>query len=234
EGAFAREPESRRIPFATDTGPDFSSRLLVQSDGIRPRGIQREYDQYALLATVRASRPRHGWAYERFTRQGPLALLPHPQGEALYSVVWCSPPDEANRRMQLSDAAFMDELESSFGSRLGRLAGVGSRHVFPLSLHAGPSLVNAYTIAIGNAAQTLHPVAGQGLNLGLRDAAQLAQALIPWLLRPEDDPAPLMADFAQRRRGDRLLTMGITDFLPRIFATKNPLVEHTAGLALLA
>jgi 2-octaprenyl-6-methoxyphenol hydroxylase len=152
----------------------------------------------------------------------------------MYSVVWCSPPAEADRRMQLGNSAFIDELESNFGARLGNLSCLGARHVFPLSLHAGPSLVNAYTIAIGNAAQTLHPVAGQGLNLGLRDAAQLAQALIPWLVRPTQDVTPLMASFAQRRRADRWLTMGITDFLPRVFSTGNPLLEHAGGLALLA
>jgi len=131
--------------------------------------------------------------------------------------------------------------------------------VFPLSLHAGPSLVNARCVAIGNAAQTLHPVAGQGLNLGLRDAAQFAQAMAPWLARlhgtgseearpgvarpgaarpspaqAESDPAPLLRQFAGRRRADRWLTAGITDFLPRVFATGNPLVEHAGGLALLA
>jgi 2-octaprenyl-6-methoxyphenol hydroxylase len=97
-----------------------------------------------------------------------------------------------------------------------------------------PALLGQRAIAIGNAAQTLHPVAGQGLNLGLRDAAQLAIALGPWLAQPDSDPTHLLADFARRRRPDRLLTGGVTDFLPRIFATGNPLVEHAGGLALLA
>src|SRR5690606_9836514 len=96
------------------------------------------------------------------------------------------------------------------------------------------SLINARCVAIGNAAQTLHPVAGQGLNLGLRDVAQLAQVLAPWLARPETDPVGLLAHFARQRRPDRWLTAGITDFLPRIFATGNPLVDHAGGLALLA
>ena len=101
-------------------------------------------------------------------------------------------------------------------------------------MHAGPSLINDRTVAIGNAAQTLHPVAGQGLNLGLRDAAQLGLALGPWLAQPDADPAPLLARFANMRRPDRWLTGGITDFLPRVFSTGNPLVEHAGGLALLA
>ncbi|WP_442593045.1 FAD-dependent monooxygenase [Parapusillimonas sp. JC17] len=234
DGAPPQHVHGGCVRFEPDSGSAFSSRLLVQSDGARPRGLERQYDQHALLATVRAARPRSGWAYERFTRQGPLAFLPHPHGEDLYSIVWCSPPDEAQRRIEQEDDAFITELQASFGDRLGQLRNVGVRHVFPLSLHAGPSLVNPYTIAIGNAAQTLHPVAGQGLNLGLRDAAQLAQALAPWLVRPEEDAAPLMSAYARRRRADRWITMGVTDFLPRVFSTGNPLVEHAGGLALLA
>lgn len=208
--------------------------LAVQSDGIRPQGIERHYRQDAVLATVSASRPRQGWAFERFTRNGPLAILPHPHADDLYGVVWCCPPPEAARILSLDDSGFADALYDMFGSKLGRFQPMGERHVFPLSMHAGPSLINARCVAIGNAAQTLHPVAGQGLNLGLRDVAQLAQVLAPWLARPETDPAGLLAHFARQRRPDRWLTAGITDFLPRIFATGNPLVDHAGGLALLA
>jgi 2-octaprenyl-6-methoxyphenol hydroxylase len=214
--------------------PDTDSKLFVRSDGARATGIERQYGQDALLATVRASRPRAGWAYERFTRQGPLAFLPHPDGADLYGVVWCNPPARAAHLQALDDAAFEASLGEAFGDRLGDLHVLGPRHVFPLSMHAGPSLLGQRAIAIGNAAQTLHPVAGQGMNLGLRDAAQLAIALGPWLAQPDSDPTHLLADFARRRRPDRLLTGGVTDFLPRIFATGNPLVEHAGGLALLA
>lgn len=234
DGAPPQHVHGGSVRFEPDSGPSFNSRLLIQSDGARPRGIERQYGQHALLATIRAARPRPGWAYERFTRQGPLAFLPHPHGEGLYSIVWCSPPDEARRRLEQAEDAFTVELRASFGDRLGELRNVGARHVFPLGMHAGPSLVDSYTVAIGNAAQTLHPVAGQGLNLGLRDAAQLAQSLVPWLVRPADDAAPLLSAYARRRRADRWLTMGITDLLPRVFSTGNPLVEHAGGLALLA
>ncbi len=212
---------------------DISSALAVQSDGSRPRGVQRQYNQHAVLATVRAARPKPGWAFERFTAQGPLAALPQPQGEDLYGIVWCCSPAQAQALMAKTDTAFSAILHETFGDRLGQFQCLGERHIFPLSLHAGPSLVNARTIAIGNAAQTLHPVAGQGLNLGLRDAAQLAQALSPWLARPDGDAAHLLDRFARSRRPDRWLTAGITDFLPRIFSTSNPLVEHACGVALL-
>ncbi|WP_237173586.1 FAD-dependent monooxygenase [Paracandidimonas lactea] len=214
-----------------DTAPE--AIVTVRSDGARPRGLEREYGQHALLATVRAARPQAGWAFERFTRHGPLALLPHPAGPGIYSLVWCNPPELAEQLRQLSQAEFEQRLHDAFGDRMGALSNLGERHVFPLSLHAGPTLNGARSVAIGNAAQTLHPVAGQGLNLGLRDAAQLAIALRPWMAQPSIDPAPLLAEFATRRRPDRWLTMAVTDFLPRIFATGNPLVEHAAGLALL-
>ncbi len=214
-------------------GEALRSRLLVRSDGMRPKGITRHYGQEALLATVRVSRPRPGWAFERFTRRGPLAFLPHPGGSDIYGIVWCNPPQDARRLQTLPAAQFEEQLHAAFGDRLGALVCLGERHVFPLSLHAGPSMLGPRCVAIGNAAQTLHPVAGQGLNLGLRDAAQLALTLAPWLARPEDDPAALLADFSRRRRPDRWLTAGVTDFLPRIFSTGNPLVEHAGGLALL-
>ena len=207
--------------------------IAVQSDGAKPVGVKREYRQEAVLATVRASRPRQQWAFERFTTQGPLAVLPHPQAGDVYGVVWCCSPETAAKLRSLDDHAFASALQEAFGDRLGKLECISARHVFPLSLHAGPTLINARTVAIGNAAQTLHPVAGQGLNLGLRDAAQLTHALTPWLARSDTDASHLLAQFAAQRRPDRWLTTGITDFLPRVFTTGNPLIEHAGGLALL-
>ncbi|HUH88015.1 MAG TPA: FAD-dependent monooxygenase [Pusillimonas sp.] len=209
-------------------------RLRIRSDGSPPGGVQRAYNQHAVLATIQADRPRSGWAYERFTNQGPLALLPHPLGQGRYALVWCCAPNRAQALLQLDEAGFALELQQAFGDRLGRLAPAGTRHVFPLALNAGPLLLDPHTLAIGNAAQTLHPVAGQGLNLGLRDAAQLTHALGGWLHHPTDDPAALLRRFSMQRRPDRWLTSGVTDFLPRIFATRNPLVEHLCGLSLLA
>lgn len=210
------------------------ARLVLLSDGERPQGVARDYDQQALLAVVRATAPAARRAFERFTRHGPLALLPHPAGGALYNVVWCLPPARAQALMALPAAPFDDALRAAFGTRLGRLESIGSRHTFTLELHAGPSLHGTGIAALGNAAQTLHPVAGQGLNLGLRDAAQLAQALAPWLTVPETPVQPILERYACRRRPDRALTLAITDALPRVFATANPLQRHACSLALLA
>lgn len=215
-------------------GGVLTARLAVQSDGAPPAGLERHYGQHAVLANVRASRPRQGWAYERFTRSGPLAALPHPQGPDLYSIVWCCEAEQADTLRGLPGPEFDQRLFDHFGGRLGRFESVSRRAVFPLSLHAGPTRINARCIAVGNAAQTMHPVAGQGLNLGLRDVAQLSHSLARWLLRPESDPQPYCAEFTQRRGADRWLTMAITDFLPRAFSTGIPLVEHATGAALLA
>lgn len=221
-------------PWHTAQGKPVHGRLRVRSDGSPPGGVRRSYDQHAVLATIKADRPRAGWAFERFTNQGPLAILPHPAGGALYALVWCCRPQRASELQQSSEAAFAQALQTAFGDRLGRLQLVGARHVFPLALNAGPLLLDSCTLAVGNAAQTLHPVAGQGLNLGLRDAAQLAQTLGSWLNHPVTDPTPLLQKFVRQRRPDRWLTSAVTDFLPRVFATGNPLVEHACGLSLLA
>ncbi|MCX5589730.1 FAD-dependent monooxygenase [Alcaligenes endophyticus] len=210
------------------------ARMAVQCDGTKPQGTTRHYQQHALLATLRASKPQAEWAYERFTEHGPLALLPHPDGHDLYALVWCNPPARTQFLQQASTQEFEQHLQSSFGHRLGTLQLHSRRHVFPLALHAGPSLLAARIAAAGNAAQTLHPVAGQGLNLGLRDVAQLAQALSPWQADTQQPPMPYLQNFAKARRPDRWLTAAITDTLPRLFATRNPLIQHACGLGLLA
>lgn len=225
--------QSSHIGFESASGP-FSSRVCIQSDGKRPTGVDRTYNQHAILAMIQAGQPRPGWAFERFTREGPLAMLPHPAGPAIHGLVWCCSPQAATERAALDAPAFLKALREQFGDRLGRLELLGERHVYPLELHAGPTRTGPRTLAIGNAAQTLHPVAGQGLNLGLRDAAQLARTLAPWLAKPDNDPDAFLHAYTDQRRPDRWLTAAITDTLPRIFTTGNPWVEHACGLALLS
>jgi len=208
--------------------------VAVLSDGSGANDVRREYGQHAVITSAHAALPRPGWAWERFTAEGPLALLPHPQQPQAYSVVWCCAPERAARLAQLDNAAFSAALSAAFGTRLGRLSSQAPRHVFPLALSARRMLAQGRLAAIGNAAQTLHPVAGQGLNLGLRDAARLAQGLADWLSDPAADPAPALAGFARARRADRWITAGLTDLMPRAFATGLAPVEHACGLALLA
>jgi 2-octaprenyl-6-methoxyphenol hydroxylase len=205
---------------------------LYQKSNVAAPGERRarDYGQTAIVGTVSVSDPRANVAWERFTSEGPIALLPcGGQRHADYSLVWCSTPDEAARRMQLDDDTFLAELGAAFGTRMGRFTRIASRAAFPLGLTALDVLVDRRAVAIGNAAQTLHPVAGQGLNLGLRDALALTDAL------SADGPRPLaLARFAQRRALDRRLTIGATDTLARIFTVDFPPLAAMRGLALTA
>lgn len=212
-----------------EDGKTLTAHVLVQAEGglfseQGARVMRRDYDQTAVVAHVRASLPIAHRAFERFTEEGPLALLPQEDG---YALVWCMKPASAERLMMLPDAAFLKELDSAFGTRMGNFTAVSPRSTYPLGLNAQPA-TTARTVAIGNAAQTLHPVAGQGLNLGLRDAVVLAR-----LLAQDARPATLER-FALERKGDRSLTIRLTDLMARIFssAPDGSLSQSMLGLSL--
>jgi len=190
----------------------------------------RDYGQTALVGIVSVSSPQPHVAWERFTAEGPIALLPMGGVRgADYALVWCSAPQQAKRRAQLADAPFLAELDTAFGARLGRFTQIRGRASFPLGLSATSALAKGRVAVIGNAAQTLHPVAGQGLNLGLRDAHALADALA------RHGATPLaLADFARRRAFDRRLTIGATDTLARLFTVDSAPLATLRGLALTA
>ncbi len=210
-------------------GRAFTTQIMVQAEGgvfseQSAKALRRDYDQTAIIAQVSVAAPIMHRAFERFTEEGPLALLPQDDG---YALVWCVRPDTAARLYALPDAEFLQELERAFGSRLGRFTGISARATYPLGLNARPA-VSARTVAIGNAAQTLHPVAGQGLNLGLRDAAVLAR-----LLAREATPDMLLR-FAAARQSDRSVTITLTDTLARIFtsAPDGALSQAVLGFSL--
>jgi 2-octaprenyl-6-methoxyphenol hydroxylase len=195
-------------------GSSLTAQVMVQAEGgvfseqiTKP--VRRDYGQTAIIAQVNVSAPVAHRAFERFTEEGPLALLPQDEG---YAMVWCVHPDTASRLQALPDTEFLDQLAQAFGSRLGKFVAATPRAAYPLGLHA-QNVATARTVAIGNAAQTLHPVAGQGLNLGLRDAAVLAQLL------SHDLSSAAFERFAMRRQIDRSLTIRITDTMARIFAS---------------
>jgi 2-octaprenyl-6-methoxyphenol hydroxylase len=204
-----------------DDGRDIEAALVVQAEGgvfgeQDGKAITRDYQQTAVIARVSASAPIAHRAYERFTEQGPLALLPQDGADGQqYALVWCVRPETADTLLSLDDAAFLARLGDAFGTRLGRFTAATARASYKLGLNAD-ARATARTVAIGNAAQTLHPVAGQGLNLGLRDAAVLAR-----LLAQGATPARL-AEFAQARQLDRRLTVGLTDTMARAFASEGP------------
>jgi 2-octaprenyl-6-methoxyphenol hydroxylase len=160
--------------------------------------------------------------------------LPHPEASGEQAIVWCCTPERAHDLQTLGPQQFSQALTEMFGTRLGTLTVQGAVTAVPLAMTLRPQTIEGRCVAIGNAAQTLHPVAGQGLNLGLRDAATLANVLRDWLVRPEQSPAAQLRRYQQLRGADRQVTVRLTDLLSRAFTTKSPLLEHAAGLALLS
>lgn len=210
--SFAEYEDHVELRFAD--GNIRTAQIMVQAEGgvfsdQSAKSLRRDYEQTGIIAHVVVSAPIPHRAFERFTDEGPLALLPQDDG---YALVWCVRPATAARIHALPDKEFLAELERAFGSRLGRFTSATSRVTYPLGLNAHAAF-SARTVAIGNAAQTLHPVAGQGLNLGLRDVAVLSRLLAK-------SATPDMLDhFVQARQIDRSRTIRLTDTMARIFAS---------------
>ncbi len=229
-GGIEESPDGVRL--LLDDGRTLRAKIAVQAEGgvfgeQAGKSATRDYGQTAVIARVSTSSPRAHRAFERFTDEGPLALLPQDGADGhQYALVWCVQPERAQRLLDLGEDEFLHELGEAFGERLGTLTKVSPRLAFPLGLNADPR-ATARTVAIGNAAQTLHPVAGQGLNLGLRDAAVLAR-----LLAREMTPAAIDR-FALEREGDRGMVIRATDTMARVFADRGPL-QPLFGLALAA
>jgi 2-octaprenyl-6-methoxyphenol hydroxylase len=226
---------------SADGAGDYSAQLLVVADGGQSSlcatlGIdtdRHDYQQMAVACTVRPERDHQGVAYERFTPQGPLAMLPIKGGDC--AVVWSLPCDRAEEIVALHDADFIQALRKAFGRRLGRFVEVGPRSVFALSLVRARRLTSSRAVLIGNAANQLHPVAGQGLNLGLRDAAALAD-LIADAVRAGQDPGAdaLLQTYARQRSGEQRNVVRFTDSLARGFSSGPPWFGWIRGAGLLA
>jgi 2-octaprenyl-6-methoxyphenol hydroxylase len=214
-------------------GQHLSAALAVQADGQPNTPVQRAYTQVALLTRARASLPRKGWAFERFTDQGPLAVLPHPHASDAQSIVWCCSPARAHLLQAMTPRDFSAALGDMFGTRLGTFSVDGPVTPVPLRMNVRSNTIDGRCVAIGNAAQTLHPVAGQGLNLGLRDTAALAIACRDWLADPTQDVGASLNHFKHMRQPDRQLTAILTDSMARTFTSGLAPLEHLAGLALL-
>jgi 2-octaprenyl-6-methoxyphenol hydroxylase len=202
--------------------------LVVHAEGTEQAIEARNYGQDAVVALVSAIPAAGDTAWERFTPGGPLALLPF---GARYSLVWGMPPERAKERCALPPADFLADLQRAFGARAGELTAVEARSRVPLALRVRRSRVGERAAYIGNAAQTLHPVAGQGLNLALRDAWDLAQAL-----QGAADPgaAQVLGRFNSARRLDAAATVRVTDFLATGFLGGNPAGAMIRGIGLTA
>ena len=213
--------------------------LLLVADGahstVREKlGIEAEtldYQQSAIIANVKLERAANGCAYERFTAAGPLALLPLPNRR--YALVWTHTPARAEQMMQLADEDFLQQLYEIFGYRLGYFSKLGQRARFDLALTRAKRLVAGRAVLIGNAANTLHPVAGQGFNLALRDVGLLYDEISGLDLGAEKLPSAL-GRYEQGRAEDQRQTVAMGNGLVELFSNDMPLLNHLRAAALAA
>lgn len=219
-----------------------SAKLLVGADGGFSSVRQllditqqiTEYGQTALVTTVKSTLPNKNTAFERFTASGPLALLPVAKNRC--AVVWTRKNEDADALMLGSEADFLDELQQCFGFKLGELSLVEPRRAFPLSLIRAEKMVAGRAVIIGNAVHQLHPVAGQGFNLGLRDVVRLSEMLIKQNEQHKDiGAADFLKEYAASRKKDHNRTIGFTDAVVKIFSNEwlALAVARNIGLALL-
>ena len=221
-------------------GSQLKAGLTVLADGGRS-GLKEQlgigsrhesYQQTALIAHVGVSQPHMGVAYERFTSQGPMALLPLP-GQAM-ELIWTHPSGSEQARMALPEREFLLQLQRAFGDRVGRFTRVGTRHAYPLSLVTAEEPVRPGLAVLGNAAHALHPVAGQGFNLALRGVMDLVEALEQGeqAKRPLGDMSTLQA-FEKQRSRDRANVIRFSDGLVRLFGLSFPLLPHARAAGLI-
>ncbi|TBV08547.1 2-octaprenyl-6-methoxyphenyl hydroxylase [Phytopseudomonas dryadis] len=211
--------------------------LAVLADGGRSAlreqlGIevaQTPYEQTAVIANVTPSLAHGGEAFERFTEAGPMALLPLSENRC--ALVWTRPAADAERLLRVGEREFLQELQQAFGYRLGALQQVGARLPYPLALVEAAEQVRSHLVVLGNAAHSLHPIAGQGFNLSLRDTRALADTLLA--SRAPLGDLPTLQAYVQGQQGDQAFTVGFSDQLTRLFSTGHPVLAAGRNLGLL-
>jgi len=224
--------------------PNIKTKCIVHAEGGLFKTQEwvesgRDYGQSALVGLVEVDSAAPHQAWERFTSEGPLAVLPSHYGPNVLNLVWCGSPQSSQHRLQLSDADFLSSLQSEFGSRIGHFLKIQDRRLYELGLNYRKEITRDNEVWIGNAAQTLHPVAGQGLNLGLRDAYLLAEKLVgvfsgAAVNQTQADIQSALESYAQSRKVDRTTTIGLTDFMARVFTSNLAPIVVARGLALSA
>ncbi|HID00143.1 MAG TPA: ubiquinone biosynthesis protein [Piscirickettsiaceae bacterium] len=236
--AFEQDDQGVAALIHTETGEQrLRGRLLVGADGTQStvRSLlgwplqEKDYHSYAILAQVETWYPHKGWSFERFTAEGPVALLPF--GTHQHKAVYVCPATQLDRLMALDDASWLAAFTRKMGPRFGGFRATSPRLAYPLKEAYVPRVATGRVALLGNASHTQHPVAAQGLNLGLRDVAdylaglETAQAL--------DQPDWLEA-FEAKRQADHQAVMGMTDSLVSLFQLPQPLAGHLRGLGLMA
>ncbi len=212
--------------------------LLILAEGSRSNlksqlGYQTEVTDFkksALVCNITTQNPHKNWAYERFTHNGPLALLP--LSDNRMSIVWSNTPEKSKELLEMSNQSFAKELEQAFGSRLGRIEKIGKRNAFPLMQLVTSKTVSDRCLLIGNTAQQLHPIAGQGLNLALRDIEALSKKIEKLSLDKECklDSKNWLDEFESERMSDRLETIETTEALARLFSNPSKTLSLSRNL----
>ena len=228
-----------------DVVSNLHAKLLVAADGgnsfVREqmgiRSFATDYGQTAVITNVSCERPHQNIAYERFTDSGPLAVLPLPDldGESRCSIVWSVKQEQRDDLLALNDETFLEQLQTRFGEHLGQFTRAGKRVAYPLSLRQAREHVRERLALIGNAAHTIHPIAGQGFNLGLRDVAFLAQVLVEAQQAGKDiGTLSTLKNYARWRRRDHLRVIGFTDSMVRVFSNNLTPLALARNIGLVA
>lgn len=233
-GGYRLDVEQQGVQQQMDTD------LLVLADGgrsglLEQLGVHREikpYGQAAIIANISSAEGHDSVAYERFTASGPLALLPLSGRRS--ALVWTLPEDQAGDVAALPDEAFLARLQEAFGFRMGALTQVGSRGCYPLHLIEAQEQVRPHLVILGNAAHSLHPIAGQGFNLSLRDTLALADTLVEAGQR-QRHPGDLavLQTYLQRQQRDQRQTVAFSHYLTRLFSNSQPLLAMGRNLGLM-
>lgn len=238
---IAVERTMEHVSVKLTSGKVLIGQLLVAADGsdstigkISQIEWQRSsYQQCAIIANILTSQAPQGQAFERFTQHGPLAMLPMSKGRS--ALVWCHPLENQQSIMQWSDDQFMTELQKWFGWRLGEIKAVSERYCFPLLLSQAKRLISHRLVLVGNAAQTLHPIAGQGFNLGMRDVMILANIISEVANHGGDMGAySLLMQYQMQRHDDRQSTIKLTDNLVHLFSNNHLICAIGRNVGLMA
>tara|TARA_R110001606_G_C15404643_1_gene654149 strand:+ start:26033 stop:27247 length:1215 start_codon:yes stop_codon:yes gene_type:complete len=226
------------VELKLESNQTITTKLLVAADGgqstirhlLKLGALEHDYQQIAITANITTERPHNGKAFERFTDTGPIALLPMSDNRC--SLVWTVRTGDEVALLNATEHDFLSQLQDRFGYRLGSFLRVGQRHHYLLKLMQTDQPVQQRLVLIGNAAHSLHPIAGQGFNLGLRDVAALADVLVNTTSNKDCGDARLLHDYQQWRQQDQDNVIEATSHLVHLFSNNNPILGHCRGAAL--